>query len=1428
MKRFRKTLLAAALYSAVAPASLSQAEDIHIYSSDVGASAKPNILVIIDNSANWASAAQHWPGGIKQGESELNALRTVIGDLSDRVNLGLMMFTSGSGTNKDGGYVRYHIRPMNDTNRSAFRAMLGNPTGCTDGPNSLNGTPDCIYQNFASGPLNESISSASTDYSAAMFEVFKYFGGYTSPAHADDNVAGSPVDTSHFGATRYAGNPDSRTDQAAFTDAAPTKTNYNTPLDTVSSCAKNFVIFIGNGFPSQDSAATLLSGVGGDTTALSAPDYVTTTGTVTTLLGSGAYASQAECEAAALATYGTSYDSYSCANPAPTTVSYTLNANTGCGVYESEAACAAAAATTFPGYTSYSCTANTGVSCTGATINLGLTTCGQYSSVAACESGSLASHPSFSSVTCAVDNPACNASTVSFGTSVCGEFATATACEAALAGRYPGYSNYSCTFSSSCTTTFSSTACYALASACASDALAANPGYNSFTCSGGSNAGCNGIVRVCGDANTYNNTTDCTSGGNTLLPGYSSYSCASTSTTACGTGNNREWTITGVSSNQAYSSIIGSGKRWGMFGTTAGGATYSMTGHGGNSYRVLGHATTTTYEMYGSKLVTTASPTGTFSTTSGNYADEWAHFLYQTDLGQATGQQNITTYAIDVFKDAQDPQETKLLMSMARAGGGKYFAASDEGAIRDALRRIMAEIQSVNSVFASSSLPVSVNTQGQYLNQVFMGMFRPDGTSKPRWAGNLKQYHLALFNNSLRLADKNDVEAISSTTGFITPCATSFWSTDTNAYWDYAGSVAKGSCLASTNSKWSDAPDGDVVEKGGAAQHLRGVIASGTSFSTSTNYATRALKTCNQATGCTALTNFDTSNTSFLTAAAFGILAGTENDFIDWVRGKDVDDEDNDTVLNEMRPSVHGGVIHSQPAVVDFGSPTGVVAFYGADDGAFHAVVGNKADTDGSELWSFIAPETFNRLWRLKDNGTTTPLVNFPTTPGSVAPKDYFFDGTIGVYQKAGNTWIYPAMRRGGRALYAFDVSTPSSPVLKWRRGCFTNDTRNDSNCSSGWTDIGQTWSKPMVTYLRNYVDAGNNPKPVLVFGGGYDTCEDYDGPNPYSHTDSTKTGYNPTNCNGTSVHKGAQIWFVDADSGTIIRVYPVSSSVPGDVALVENDSGYVTHVYAADINGDIYRINVGTYGTLTPSSGDSAFVDAGWSSNASFSSIEIADLADGGTAGSRKFLNAPSVVPYSGYNAVLIGSGDREHPMKNDYACGNFGGSQVQNMFFMVKDTPNAYPVTPYTLTNLLDVTGGNVTEADLASYQGWRFNFGDCEQSVNNPLTIGGTTYFGTNAPYNGAITSCTINLGAAKGYAVDFLTGNAKFGDSRWTNFLGGGMPPTPVGGIVDVGGVKYPFCIGCAHGPNASASQSTKIEINPSAARYRAFWYFMNDD
>ena len=61
---------------------------------------------------------------------------------------------------------------------------------------------------------------------------------------------------------------------------------------------------------------------------------------------------------------------------------------------------------------------------------------------------------------------------------------------------------------------------------------------------------------------------------------------------------------------------------------------------------------------------------------------------------------------------------TALLQSMARTSDGKYFDVTSSGSqIVDALNAIFSEVQATNSVFASVSLPVSVNAQGTYLNR---------------------------------------------------------------------------------------------------------------------------------------------------------------------------------------------------------------------------------------------------------------------------------------------------------------------------------------------------------------------------------------------------------------------------------------------------------------------------------------------------------------------------------------------------------------------------------------------------------------------------------------------------------------------------------------------------------------------------------------
>jgi len=182
--------------------------------------------------------------------------------------------------------------------------------------------------------------------------------------------------------------------------------------------------------------------------------------------------------------------------------------------------------------------------------------------------------------------------------------------------------------------------------------------------------------------------------------------------------------------------------------------------------------------------------------------------------------QGIITYAIAVKKGASDGDLPALMKNVANRGGGSHFEATSAAELTLALKDAFNDMQAVNSVFASASLPVSVNAQGTFLNQVFMGMFRPDEAAKPRWSGNLKQYQFTYNSATQRvdLADALGSPAVNPTTGFIEPGARSFWSAATpfTDFWKnkvWAGEVNVGGA--------ADAPDGQIVEKGGAAQRLR-------------------------------------------------------------------------------------------------------------------------------------------------------------------------------------------------------------------------------------------------------------------------------------------------------------------------------------------------------------------------------------------------------------------------------------------------------------------------------------------------------------------------------------------------------------------------------------------------------------------------------
>ena len=357
-------------------------------------------------------------------------------------------------------------------------------------------------------------------------------------------------------------------------------------------------------------------------------------------------------------------------------------------------------------------------------------------------------------------------------------------------------------------------------------------------------------------------------------------------------------------------------------------------------------------------------------------ADEWARFMFHKSPHK------IVTFTLDIDKKSsgQGPAWTEVLRSTARQGEGGYFDVSSAGAgeqIKAAMGNIFSQIQGVNSVFASVSLPVSVNTEGTYLNQIYIGMFRPDSPGLPRWSGNLKQYKLGISGGRLETQDADSARAVNNSTGFIAECARSFWTpTTTDAYWaflpdGYWRTRLIATCLAVAGSEDSNYPDGNIVEKGAQAYTLR-VPTTGRTLLTT--------PACSSAKTCAPMEAFNGTN---VTETELGAANPAEHgQLINWALGLDIDDEQNTTppVTAERRPSIHGDVVHSRPVAVNMNtdpattnSSPEVVVFYGGNEGVLRAINGNRTAsiggvTAGVEMWAFMPPEFYPHIKRLRDN----------------------------------------------------------------------------------------------------------------------------------------------------------------------------------------------------------------------------------------------------------------------------------------------------------------------------------------------------------------------------------------------------------------------------------------------------------------------------
>jgi type IV pilus assembly protein PilY1 len=560
---------------------------------------------------------------------------------------------------------------------------------------------------------------------------------------------------------------------------------------------------------------------------------------------------------------------------------------------------------------------------------------------------------------------------------------------------------------------------------------------------------------------------------------------------------------------------------------------------------------------------------------------------------------------------------------------------------------------------------------------------------------------------------------------------------------------------------------------------------------------------------------------------------------MNWVRGQDnKEDENTNGSLTDIRASVHGDVLHSRPAVVNynrFGDDNDVYAFYGSNDGMLHALKAGAASSEtginpGDERWSFIPREFFSKLKRLRDNSPSVSSNN---------PKPYFADGPITIYSKDANgdgkldpsgssgdkVYLYAGFHRGGQFLYALDITSPGAPKLLWRK----------SSSDTGYSELGQTWSSPTVARIGASTGNASNPdNVVLIFGLGYDPNVDDvnscllqrvdadtitlkpigNGSVDYSTpiggcTINNATGSTTTRSRSmgrgvvvVDAFDGHVVWQVGKAASATVSRSDMSCSMPSDVTPIDFDrNGIVDWIYAVDTCANLWRIDMSGTSTST------------WNVNklASLSGTTATDIPN-----QRKFLFPADAVSTSdavgSYIAVLVGSGDRQHAFD----------TTIQDRFYMIKDRTSASTPSPSTI---LDSQLFDATSANGVNDSGWKMSFGLGEKNVGGTVTLGGTTFFNTNQPSATAGGgACGNNLGIARQYSVNFadagatsdVNGSGAIGVADRARVVeGGGFLPSPVPATVEIGGKRYQVVI-----------SGTQVQQPPGATldtRQRTYWY-----
>ncbi|MNO74064.1 hypothetical protein D3C76_650490 [compost metagenome] len=704
---------------------------------------------------------------------------------------------------------------------------------------------------------------------------------------------------------------------------------------------------------------------------------------------------------------------------------------------------------------------------------------------------------------------------------------------------------------------------------------------------------------------------------------------------------------------------------------------------------------------------------------------ELAKWLHTTDQSDFDGTNTITTHTIGFALQANNEAKT-FLQELATAGGGTNYAADNASQLASAFNSIIQEALATNTTFVNTSAPVNTFNRQDNKDQLYFALFRPSDTN--RWPGNLKRYRLRTEGGVATIVDADNTPAINPTTGFFQSNARSFWTIGER--------------------------DGDDIAKGGAAQNLPEPASRNLFTYYGNNPAGTAI---NLNSDAYRLRNENTN----LTTAMFGLGSSSadttlKEQLIQYIRGLD----ENGTVARKAM----GDPIHSSPRLFTYrckgyNSNGECLTTSGEDNSDQFAVMGTNEgfvhmiDTaNGIEKFSFMPEALLPNIKLLRENVKSTSQI----------PRRYGMDNTVALWindangngviygdPTTGNTttlntgefvYAYATMGRGGRNIYALDLTDRDSPKLLWQINGGSGDFKQ----------LGQTWSTPVKTKIK----IGSTITDVLIFAGGYDPEQD-----KLNNGDSVYT----TDSMGNAIYivnarTGALIWSASSASGHTRTMSKMQFSMPSSVRVVDiqQENGVLVsdadrladQFFVGDMGGQVWRffINNGQSGSalVTPggTGGDGIFAKLGGTT----------------AADARRFYNEPDValLNVNGARAltVNIGSGYRGHPLNKT----------IQDRFYSLRTDQLFYNAAEGTLTeaNLYNATDnlvqagddgqkGAAAQAFSATRGGWFISLkGSGEKVLSRALTAAGQIFFNTYEP-NSATSQCRASIGRNRSYSV-----------------------------------------------------------------------------